>query len=87
MPAVPTATARVAEAKAALASGTLEAVIGVAVSPPSIVRFSSPLSVVMRHVSASAQRIDVSRMPLPNGRFVKVAPPSVLRMSVPWPMP
>lgn len=86
-PAAPTATARVALAKAAPASGTLEAVIVVAVAPPSVVRSSSPLDVVSRQVLASAQPIDVSVSHAPNACLVNVRPPSALRSSVSRPMP
>lgn len=85
-PAAPTATARSGVANAAPKSGTLDAVIVVAVMPPSVVRSSSPLLVVSRQVSASAQPIDVSVSPAPNACFVHVSPASVLRRSVSAPM-
>ena len=73
-------------ANAAPASGTLDAVIGVAVAPPSVVRLSSPLAVVMRQTFGSLQPIEVSVCPAPNACLANVAPPSSERRSVALPI-
>src|SRR3954469_6583341 len=85
-PPAPPATTRVGEANAAAKIACVEAVIGVAVAPPSVVRNTrSPWLTVSRHVLASAQRIDVSSWLSPAGRLVHVRPLSVDRNSEPAP--
>ena len=85
-PPAPAATTREGEANAAAKIACVAAVIGVTVTPPSVVRSRrSPPLTVSRQVSTVAQRIEVRSCPAPAARRAHVLPPSAERSSVSGP--
>src|SRR3954463_16247892 len=82
-PLLPTAATRVGEANAAAKIGCDEGVIAVAAWPPSVVRSStSPLTVVIRQVFGSRQRIELRSWPAPAAGAFQVFPAAPVARSV-----